>query len=214
MIKSFNFTSQFQPLNLLAFTNDSKVQNFINKFLTSEDELGEDSKFLQLLMLQFYHCLTKDTMHALYIYIDLLISLFRMMSSPEYFDVWQLKLMKTVMKSHQMNTLLSGEHLNALVKRVETLIEKKLIDYAGYLQQFLYASNISFLCTINDKLKLRNIAALIQFLGIPINIINQIDVGENQSQMDYMKLITEMKKVKVNTDMTLIITKILNAPDF
>lgn len=190
------------------------MQNFINKFLTSEDELGEDSKFLQLLMLQFYHCLTKDSMHSLYIYIDLLISFFRSISSPEYFDITQLKLMQTVMRSHQNNILLSAEHLNALVKRVETMIEKKLIEYAPYLQQFLYAPNIAFLCSINEKLKLRNIAALIQFLGIPINIINQIDVGENESQMDYMKLITEMKKLKVNTDMTLIITKILNAPDF
>lgn len=190
------------------------MQNFINKFLTSEDELGEDSKFLQLLMLQFYHCLTKDTMHSLYIYIDLLISFFRTISTPEYYDIWQLKLMQTIAKGHQTNMLLSAEHLNALVKRVETMIEKKLIDYAPYLQQFLYAPNISYLNTITDKHKLRNIAALIQFLGIPINIINQIDVGENQSQMDYMKLITEMKKVKVNTDMTLIITKILNAPEF
>lgn len=190
------------------------MQNFINKFLTSEDELGEDSKFLQLLMLQFYHCLTKDTMHSLYIYIDLLISFFRTISTPEYYDIWQLKLMQTIARGHQTNILLSAEHLNALVKRVETMIEKKLIDYAPYLQQFLYAPNVSFLSTITDKHKLRNIAALIQFLGIPINIINQIDVGENQCQMDYMKLISEMKKVKVNTDMTLIITKILNAPEF
>lgn len=153
-------------------------------------------------------------MHSLYIYIDLLISFFRTFSLPEYFDVWQLKLMQTIMKSHQTNILLSSEHLNALIKRVESMTEKKLIEYASYLQQFLYAPNISFLCTIKDKLKLRHIAALIQFLGIPINIINQIDVGENQLQMDYMKLITEMKKVKVNTDMTLVITKILNAPDF
>lgn len=75
-IYSLYFSSNSQPLNLLAFTNNSKVQNFINKFLTSEDELGEDSKFLQLFMLQFYHCLTKDTMHALHIYVDLLMSYF------------------------------------------------------------------------------------------------------------------------------------------
>lgn len=201
---------------MLAFTNDSKVQNFINKFLTSEDELGEDSKFLQLLMLQFYHCLTRDTMHSLYIYIDLLISFFRTISTPEYFDTWQLKLMQTIMKNHQSNILLSAEHLNALIKRVETMFEKKLIEYAPYLQRFLQSTTISFLCTVNDKMKLRNIAALIQFLSIPINIINQIElsnqiVGGPSPIMDYMNLITQMKKVHVNTDMTMVITKILNA---
>lgn len=204
----------FQPLNLLAFTNNSKVQNFINKFLTSEDELGEDSKFLQLFMLQFYHCLTKDTMHALYIYVDLLMSYFRLMPSPESFDIWQLKLLQSIVKYRPSNLILSAEHLNALVKRVETLVETKITEYAGYLQQFLYSPNISFLSTLQDKEKLRNIAALIQFLDIPINIINQINVGENQVKMDYLRLIMEMKRVKVNTDMTLIITKILNAPGF
>lgn len=153
-------------------------------------------------------------MHALYIYVDLLMSYFRLMASPESFDIWQLKLMQTIVKYRPSNLILSAEHLNALVKRVETLVETKITDYAGYLQQFLYAPNISFLCTLDDKEKLRNIAALIQFLGIPINIINQINVGENQVQMDYLKLIMEMKRVKVNTDMTLIITKILNAPGF
>lgn len=165
-------------------------------------------------MLQFYHCLTKDTMHALYIYIDLLNSFFRMMVSPEYFDVWQLKLIQTIFKYRSSNILLSAEHLNALVKRVETYVEKRLIDYAGYLKQYLCEPNISFLSNIDDKEKLRNIAALIHILDIPINIINQIDVGENQAQMDYLKLIIEMKRVRVNTDMTLIITKILNAPGF
>lgn len=164
-------------------------------------------------MLQFYHCLTKDTMHALYIYVDLLMSYFRLMASPESFDVWQLKLMQTIVKYRPTNVILSAEHLNALVKRVETLIETKITEYAGYLQQFLYAPNIAFLGAL-EKEKLRNIAALIQFLDIPINIINQINVGENQVQMDYLRLIMEMKRVKVNTDMTLIITKILNAPGF
>lgn len=182
--------------------------------MTSEDELGEDSKFLQLFMLQFYHCLTKDTMHALHIYVDLLMSYFRLISSPTSFDIWQLKLMQTIVKYRPSNLILSDEHLNALVKRVETLIETKITEYAGHLQLFLYSKNISFLSEIIDKEKLRNIAALIQFLAIPINIINQINVGENQAQMDYLRLVMEMKRVKVNTDMTLIITKILNAPGF
>lgn len=136
------------------------------------------------------------------------------MAAPDYFDICQLKLMQTIVKHRPSNILLSSEHLSALIKRVETFMEKKLINHAGYLQQFLYAPNISFLCKMEDKVKLRNVAALIQFLDIPINIINQIDVGENQAQMDYMKLVTEMKKVNVNTDMTLVITKILNAPGF
>lgn len=153
-------------------------------------------------------------MHALYIYVDLLSSYFRLIVSPESFDVWQLKLMQTIVKYRPSNLILSAEHLNALVKRVETLIETKITDYAGYLQQFLYAPNISFLYTLGDKEKLRNIAALIQFLGIPINIINRINVGENQVQMDYLRLIMEMKRVNVNTVDTLIITKILNTPGF
>lgn len=153
-------------------------------------------------------------MHALYIYVDLLMSYFRMMVTPESFDIWQLKLMQSIVKYKPSNVILSAEHLNALVKRAETLIENKIMEYSGYLQQFLYSPNISFLSVVDDKLKLRNIAAIIQFLDIPINIINKINVGENQVQMDYLRLILEMKRQKVNTDMTLIITKILNAPGF
>lgn len=56
---------------MLAFTNNSKVQDCINKFLTSKDELGEDSKFLQLFMLQFYfevliYCLVHIYTHELH----------------------------------------------------------------------------------------------------------------------------------------------------
>lgn len=122
--------------------------------------------------------------------------------------------MQTIFKHKPSNILLSAEHLNAMIKRLETFMEKKLFTYAGYLQQLLYSTDISFLCKIEDKTILLIVAALIQFLDIPVNIINQIDVGEDQAQMDYMKLVTEMKKVNVNTDMTLIVTKILNAPGF
>lgn len=162
-------------------------------------------------MLQFYHCLTKDTMHALYIYVDLLMSHFRMMTSPESFDVWQLKLIQTIVKYRPSNKILSAEHLNALVKRVETLIESKIFEHAGNLQHFLQTQTIAFLAEIEDREKLKNIAALIQFLDIPINIINQINLGENQLQMVYFRLIMEMKRLKLNTDMILIVTKILNS---
>lgn len=62
----------------MTFSNDSKVQNFINKFISNDNsyfkkQLNEELEIIQIFTLQFYHCLIKDTMHALSIYVDLLM---------------------------------------------------------------------------------------------------------------------------------------------
>lgn len=62
---------------MLAFSKDPKVRDFISKFLPNEgasETLGPlEADMVQILSLQFYHCLTKDTMHALSIFIELLM---------------------------------------------------------------------------------------------------------------------------------------------
>lgn len=72
-----NYFQFQQTSNLLIFSNETKVRDFIGKFLPSEkdakEQIPEQMTIVQLLSLQFYHCLIKDTMHALRIHIDLLM---------------------------------------------------------------------------------------------------------------------------------------------
>lgn len=64
-------------MNLMTFSNDTAVRNFISKFIANEN--AQSAVFrpqldtIQLFILQFYYCLVKDTIHALGIYVDLLM---------------------------------------------------------------------------------------------------------------------------------------------
>lgn len=62
-------------MNLMTFSNDSTIRCFISKFIASESTQTSATQLdtNQLFTLQFYHCLVKDTMHALGIYVDLLM---------------------------------------------------------------------------------------------------------------------------------------------
>lgn len=61
----------------MTFSNNATVQNFISKFLSNErsvdKQIKSEEEVIQTLTLHFYHCLTKDTVHALRIYVDLLM---------------------------------------------------------------------------------------------------------------------------------------------
>lgn len=173
--------------------------------------MGEDSSFLQLLMLQFYHSLTRDSMHALYIYIDLLNSYFRLTNSTEHYDISQLRLMRVIFRYQPHNFVLSCEHMKSLLKRAESFFDRKLNQNAAYLQRLLYEPTIRCLAEIDDMKVLRNIAALIHFIGVPLNVMNRIDIGDNKSEMGYLKLVLEMRKLNYSTEMTMNVTKILNA---
>lgn len=67
--------SYLQPIDLLTFSTDAKARNFVNKFLLYEEpyfrKSEKETKIMQTLTLQFYHSITRDTVHALRIYIDL-----------------------------------------------------------------------------------------------------------------------------------------------
>lgn len=84
MIIFYSICNSQQTSNLLAFSNDAKVRDFIGKFLTNEesanDQTIDELEMVQILSLQFYHCLTKDTMHAFRIFIDLLMVIFGIFS--------------------------------------------------------------------------------------------------------------------------------------
>lgn len=177
--------------------------------MTSDNELGENSSFLQLMMLQFYHSLTRDSMHALYIYIDLLISYYHMVEAPEYYDISQLKLMQIIFRD---SLLLCDEYMLGLFKRVELVIEKKLHENAEHLQRILFEPSIAFLANIKNRRVLRNVAAVIQYLDLPLNVISQFNIGEDQTRMNYLRLLVEMGRLGYNGHMAVMITKILNAP--
>lgn len=60
----------------MTFSKDGKIKNFINKFMINENddeiESEDELKTIQIFTLQFYHCLIKDTLHAICIFVDLL----------------------------------------------------------------------------------------------------------------------------------------------
>lgn len=70
---------KIEPKSLVAFSNDPKVQNFTNTFLRkqalddNDSASTEELEIQQIITLQFYNCLTKDRMHALPIYMNLLM---------------------------------------------------------------------------------------------------------------------------------------------
>lgn len=70
---------KIEPKSLVSFSNDPKVQNFTNTFLrkqSSDENISastEELEIQQIITLQFYNCLTKDRMHALPIYMNLLM---------------------------------------------------------------------------------------------------------------------------------------------
>lgn len=70
-----------EPKTLLSFSSDAKVQNFMRIFLEPHGSPTESQpaaskqelEVQQQIMLQFYQCLTQDRMHALPIYLNLLL---------------------------------------------------------------------------------------------------------------------------------------------
>lgn len=222
-----NFFSLFlQPLNLMTFSNDSKVRNFINKFISNESVLkiyaNEEMETIQIFTLQFYHCLVKDTMHALGTFIDLMmVSAHRMLSwliycnfclflqslqrikasKPSSYEIWQLKLIQSSLQRNRIETLLSSELLNSLIQQSQYYFDNQLISHKMVLRNFFASVNIDFFKEISERDHLRTIAAVISFFRLPSSIFSSSShFPADEMKSNPLRLMLELKRAGFNTE--------------
>lgn len=221
-------------MNLMTFSNDSTVRCFISKFIANENVQSEQTisqlDTNQLFTLQFYHCLVKDTMHALGIYVDLLMvrllarvghqnrirnsnrnfifqALNRLQLEPRSNDVWQIKIIQTVLRHKHNETLLSIEHLNSLLRLTECHMENALEQRKPQLREFMFASNIGFLKHLQSQRgALGQIASVVVFYNIPWNLFG---VANDASQANYLRMLVALKAAKISTSTIRTISRLL-----
>lgn len=117
-------------------------------------------------------------------------------SSPSNYDIWQFKLVETIINRKVGNFLLSTEHLTALLKMIQTQMDKALINNAGLLQRYLFSSNVNFLQEVNEIRTLKEIAVMVTYFDLPINVMNYIDLCGASGQPNMLRLLVELKKLK------------------
>lgn len=165
-------------------------------------------------------------MHALSIYVDLLMvsmstwnghqnsnkfessqALNRLKSEPRANDVWQIKIVQTVLRRKRIEMLLSTEHLNSLLQLTESHMETVLDQRKRQLREFMYSSNVEFLKHLQPQLgALMQIASIIVFYDLPRNLL---DATNNASQANYLQLLTALKKAKIGTNTIQTISRLL-----
>lgn len=179
-----------QPKSLLSFSNDPKVLNFINKFLSTETATTTSSGELelqQIITLQFYNCLTKDRMHALPIYTNLLMALRRLVTPTvtniSMQDIWQFKLIDAIVRNsphNQHQLLLSAENIRSLSQRVASQMEHWTAEMATLLRRFLLTASWSLL-QLQSGAELQRLAALISYYDLPIGMLAALALGDDDS---------------------------------
>lgn len=178
-----------QPKSLLSFSNDPKVLNFINKFLSTETAATTSSDELelqQIITLQFYNCLTKDRMHALPIYTNLLMALRRLVTPTvpniSMQDIWQFKLIDAIVRNspHDQQLLLSAENVRSLSQRVASQMEHWTAEMATLLRRFLLTASWPLL-QLQSGAELQRLAALISYYDLPIGMLGALALGDDDS---------------------------------
>lgn len=127
------------------------------------------------------------------------------------YDVWQFKILSVILDKHQNNILLSTENLKSLIQYFINKIEIIFNDNNNkkLLKQYLFSSNIFYLNDIDKLELLQNIVALITFYDIPINIMNAIDLGIGNDQLNYLRMLMAFKKFNLETHTIHCISNIL-----
>lgn len=76
-------------------------------------------------------------------------------------------------------------------------MDKKLTNQSNHLQRYLFSSNVTFLQEVNDVQTLKDIAVLVTFYELPINVMNFIDLCGAHGQPNFIRLHIELKKLNV-----------------
>ncbi|GAB0094323.1 Anaphase-promoting complex subunit 1 [Sergentomyia squamirostris] len=207
-------TWRIKPKNLLSFSSDTFVEIFVEKLLLGQEDVAtcdQEQELTELLMTQFYNCLIQDRLEALPIFVALLMILKRINLRPSTQDIWQFKIIGAILRRTSSNSpqesLLSREILQSLELKLMACIETWSNDCSNLMKQFLFSSNINFLQDGNlSTVTLTKLAILVVFYDLPINVLNFVDL---RSQLNYLGMLVELKKLKLDTHSIHCISKIL-----
>lgn len=201
-----------EPKTLVSFSNDARVQNFMRIFLephgTPSEPLvsAEELEVQQLIMLQFYNCLTQDRMHALPIYMNLLLMLRRNLSAPATTaDIWQLKIIGSLLHRQRNSTggvLLSDEIVGSLLKRFDVHMDAACRAYGPQLRQLLFASSCTAALAQCEPARLADVTALLTFFELPLNVLGTMQATLQQylKPLNILRLLLELSPLQLATE--------------
>uniref|UniRef100_A0A1B0CZC4 Uncharacterized protein n=1 Tax=Phlebotomus papatasi TaxID=29031 RepID=A0A1B0CZC4_PHLPP len=206
-------TWRIKPKSLLSFSSDTFVEIFVDKFLLGHEDVpvcDQEQELTELLMTQFYNCLIQDRLEALPIFISLVLIIRRINFKPCTQDIWQFKIIDATLKKSQISqtdSLLSREILQSLELKLMSCIETWGNDCFNLMKQFLFSSSINFLQDGNlSTVTLTKLAILVVFYDLPINVLNFVDL---RGQLNYLGMLVELKRLKLDTNSIHCISKIL-----
>lgn len=174
---------KISPKSLLSFSHDENIVNFTNKFifpLTGSEvhDLGAadpmEDTLVQKLILLAYNCLTKDKMHALSIYIDLIGATrdLNNSSNPQQL-VWQLKIIAKILEMYKHvnedDFLLSYEILNSILVSIKLRVESLVKQRQLLLKEFLKTNDVMLLRSVKDEKELNEVVSILVFYGIALD---------------------------------------------
>lgn len=200
---------KINPKSLLSFSHDENIVNFTNKFifpLTGNElhDLGVatplEDNLVQKLILLGYNCLTKDKMHALSIYVDLIDATRDLTNSskPQQI-VWQLKIISKILEMYKHvnedDFLLSYEILNSILVSIKLRIENLVKQRQTLLKEFLKTNDKMLLQSIKDEKELNEIVIILVFYGVALN-----ERILPQGAINKLQVLAHLKKVGLDSE--------------
>lgn len=132
----------------------------------------------------------------------------RIKLEPRAIDVWQIKILQTILQLKHQPMLLSPEQLNSLLQLTESHMEDVLVQYKSLLREFLFSTNMTFLQKSQQQMDaLMQIAAIIVFHNIPNRLFDA--TNEQSGHANYLQLLTVLKKARINTNTIQMISRLL-----
>lgn len=131
----------------------------------------------------------------------------RLKSEPRANDVWQIKIVRTILRHQRNEMLLSTEHLNSLLQLTENHMENILEQRKQQLREFMISSNIGFLKHLQPQMEtLMQIASTIVFYNIPGNLF---DGTTDAMFANYLQLLNALKRARIDTNTIQTISRLL-----
>lgn len=192
--------------SLISFSHDENIVNFTNKFIFPllepevDDAASAEETLVQKLILLAYNCLTKDKMHALSIYVDLIGATrdLNNSSNPQHF-VWQLKIIAKILEMYKHvnedDFLLSYEILSSILVCIKLRIEKLVQQTQTLLKEFLKTNDLMLLRSVNDEKELNEIVTILTFYGISLD-----ERILPQGTLNKLQVLAHLKKVGLDSE--------------
>lgn len=131
----------------------------------------------------------------------------RLKSEPRANDVWQIKVVQTILRRKHKEMLLSTEHLNSLLQLADNHMENLLEQRKRQLRELMFSSNIASLKHLQPQIgTLMQIAAIIVFYNIPCHLF---DATDDAAKANYLQLLIALKKARIGTTTIQTISRLL-----